>query len=223
MNDERFEALLAEAAREYNLPPEPPRDAMWEAIRAERQNRSRPRKPSQPPAWQRPIVRPWHWGMGMAAMLALGIGLGRLTVQTPNDTGPVGSHVVEATQPAARPTEGASLPYRLAATHHLSRTEAFLTTFRDVARAGQPAPELAEWARELLTGTRLLLDSPAARDRQMRTLLEDLELVLAQIAHIASTDRAGDEIEWIDQALEQRATLTRLRASVPAGPAPTGT
>src|SRR5574338_655706 len=36
MDDEQLEETLLAAAREYHLPPEPPRDAMWQAIEAAR-------------------------------------------------------------------------------------------------------------------------------------------------------------------------------------------
>ena len=36
MLDDRLDDLLRDAAREYNDPPETPRDAMWERIVAER-------------------------------------------------------------------------------------------------------------------------------------------------------------------------------------------
>src|SRR5690606_40461217 len=37
----------------------------------------------------------------------------------------------------------------------LSRTEAFLTSYRSGVRTGDITPELSAWAAELLTGTRL--------------------------------------------------------------------
>ena len=45
-------------------------------------------------------------------------------------------------------------------------------------------------ARSLLGTNRLLLDSPVATDPRMRQLLEDLELVLAQIAQLSAEGRA---------------------------------
>ena len=36
VDDERFDALLREAARGYNAPPPTPADAMWAAIEARR-------------------------------------------------------------------------------------------------------------------------------------------------------------------------------------------
>jgi hypothetical protein len=67
-------------------------------------------------------------------------------------------------------------------------------------------------AGELLTRTRLLLDSPAASDPSMRTLLEDLELVLAQIVHLQN-NQSHTELDLINRALEQRDVIPRLRTA----------
>ena len=77
--------------------------------------------------------------------------------------------------------------------------------------------QLGRWGREVLTSTRLLLDSPAGDDPQLRALLDDLELVLVQIiglsgggAPLDATDRA-----LIDRALEDHNLLPRIRTAVP--------
>ena len=75
-------------------------------------------------------------------------------------------------------------------------------------------------ARELLATNRLLLDSPAARDRRTRLLLEDLELVLAEIAQLTPQATAGDR-ELIREGMERGGVLSRLRTVVPAGTTPT--
>jgi hypothetical protein len=68
-------------------------------------------------------------------------------------------------------------------------------------------------ATELLTSTRLLLDSPAASDARFKDLLEDLELVLAQIAMLQS-GRTRQEIDLITDALEERDVMPRIRSAV---------
>jgi hypothetical protein len=193
MTHEGFEERLREAARDYHTPPATPREEMWAAIAARR---------AAPPAWR---VSPWlRWGVGIAAVLLLGIGIGRLTVPA-RGRAPLGGAVAEA--------GNGDGPYRTAATQYLSRTEAFLTGFRADAGTGQLESGFGASARELLTATRLLLDSPAGHDARLRALLEDLELVLAQIARYES----GDDVQFIDQGLDQRGVLLRLRAEIPAG------
>ncbi|HEX9106206.1 MAG TPA: hypothetical protein VF832_03240, partial [Longimicrobiales bacterium] len=105
------------------------------------------------------------------------------------------------------------------------QAELLLTSFRAESKArGSVDPQVAEWAGDILSSTRLLLDSPAGRDPKLKGLLEDLELVLAQIVQlrdVPANARRGDA-DLIDHALQQRDLLPRLRTAVPAG-APVGT
>ena len=51
----------------------------------------------------------------------------------------------------------------------------------------------------------------------MRTLLSDLELILAQIVQLSGTTLQARERELIDRAMRERDLLPRLRSVVPAG------
>jgi hypothetical protein len=99
--------------------------------------------------------------------------------------------------------------------------EALLTGFAGGGGRGRArAPADSVWARDLLTTTRLLLDSPAGADPARRELLETLELVLVQIARLPRADSPGERA-LIDRAIRQGDLMTRLRGAVPAGsPAP---
>lgn len=196
MTDDRFEELLRDAARDYHRPPETPREALWERIVAERARRREAKRVV--------VLRPWVWGLGVAALLALGVGIGRWTA--PAAPAPGGGDDVE------------DLAYRVAATQYLSRTETFLTSFRADVRQGDVGARFAGQAGDLLATTRLMLDSPAANDPTLRALLEELELVLVQIAHLGGARPERDEIDFITQSMEQRGVLTRLRSAIPAGP-----
>lgn len=200
-NEERMDATIRRLAEDYNRPPETPREEMWRRIEAARVlSRGRPR---------RVVVRWTRWGVGIAALLALGIGLGRMSV-TPPSAGP---------EVAVSEEEG-TFAYRLLAAEHLGQVETFLTAFRSdvrTGRVGAEAEDLALMARGLLAVTRLLRDSPAAEDVAIRQLLDDLELVLIQIAQYA-VDRRDDELEFIDQGIQQRGVLLKLRSAM-AGPA----
>jgi hypothetical protein len=177
---------------------------MWREIeRARRLDRAR-----------RPAPRRWiPWAAAAAAVLALGIGIGRMSQRAPEE-GPVAVH---SESPAPRVNETA---YRLAAVEHLGQSEAFLTLFRASVRNGGQEQLASTTARELLATNRLLLDSPAAQDRRMRLLLQDLELVLAEIAQLAPDAPAGDR-ELIREGIERGGVLSRLRTVVPAGTTPT--
>ena len=111
--------------------------------------------------------------------------------------------------------------FDIVAARHLSRSEVFLTLFRDALRGEEPAAELSPaTARQLLVRNRLLLDSPAARNPRMRRLLEDLELVLAQIAQLPAENQAEDT-DLINDGMEAGDVLTRLRSATSTGVAAT--
>jgi hypothetical protein len=126
-----------------------------------------------------------------------------------------GSPAVVATvrQPATNPSSA----YQLTAVQHLSEAEALLTSFRTRSTADQQMDaQLGAWARQLLSNTRLLLDSPVANDPQRRPLLEDLELVLVQIVQLSPGSTPQDR-EMIEKTLQQDHVMTRLRTAIPAG------
>ena len=112
--------------------------------------------------------------------------------------------------------------YRAAAVQTLVQAEAVLTAYRGVEATGrdpQAMQQAARWARDVLSSTRLLIDSPAGRDPQMRALFTDLELVLAQIVQLSGTPLQDSERDLIDRAMRDRDLLPRLRSAVPAGSA----
>ena len=107
--------------------------------------------------------------------------------------------------------------YQLTAVRHLSEAEALLTSFRTRSATDQQMDaQLGSWARDLLSNTRLLLDSPVANDPQRRPLLEDLELVLVQIVQLSPGSTPQDR-ELIERTLQQDHVMTRLRTAIPAG------
>jgi hypothetical protein len=201
MLDDRLDDQLRDATKDYNDPPETPRDAMWQRIVAERAARSKPPRP----------LRPLRWAAGIAAVLALGIGLGRLSINTAR---PVVGPAPIATAVAPRVSNAA---YQVATAEHLSQSEAFLTLFRASMRPGGNEQLASATARQLLATNRLLLDSPAANDGRTRLLLQDLELVLAEIAQLSPQPRSRD-LDLITEGLERGGVMSRLRTAVPSGP-----
>jgi len=201
MNDDRFEDMVREAGRDYHRPPETPREEMWAAIEAERRRRrTTPRIIVMRPAWR--------WGIGMAAVLLIGIAIGRV----------LGPKAPVSPPTSVAPQSSDGVAYRLAAAQYLGRTEALLAGFRSDAPTGVLDPQFVAQARDLLSSTRLLLDSPASNDPQLKPLLEDLELVLAQIA-LLPAGRDKRDVELIIQGIDQKSVLSRLRTAIPAGPA----
>jgi len=206
-DDEKFNDWLQEAAKRYHAPRPTPRDDMWTRIEAERARRAARRVVE---------LRPWaRWTLAAAAVLVLGIGIGRWTAQR-RTGGAAGTPV------AGADTSSRDMVYQVAATQYLSRTETFLTGFRADLRAGRADTRFPGQARDLLTTTRLLLDSPAADDPRMRGLLEDLELVLVQISQLPAA-RQRHDTDLITQGMDQRSVLPKLRSAIPAGPVPVRT
>jgi hypothetical protein len=204
LDDDRdpLDDRIRELAQSRHVPPPTPREEMWQAISARR---------------RRPVVRVLRprwvpWAAAAAAVLAVGIGIGRISAPRPaapaaTADSTIGAHRVNPTA------------YRLAAEEHLAQSEAFLTLFRaSLERPGDHRLASAT-ARELLAGNRLLLDSPAARDGDTRRLLEDLELVLAEIAQLSPGSPTQD-LDLIRDGIERGDVLSRLRHAVPEGTVP---
>jgi hypothetical protein len=208
MSDDQFEQFLSKAAKGYREPPETPRDLMWERIQAAR--RAPQTKPTEVIDFasegrrRRAVV--WT-GVAAAAVLALGIGIGRLSVSTKRTT-----------VAAAVPADSASVRrsetvMRLAAAEHFSRIDALLTDYE----TGRTDADFQVTARELLSRTRLMLDSKRLTDTRLRALLLDLELVLVQVSHLAPAP-SREERGLIDDGINQRQVRLRLRNAIPAGP-----
>jgi hypothetical protein len=116
-----------------------------------------------------------------------------------------------------RGTPRQEVPYQVATIRHLANAEALLTAFRTDSHDAKMDAQLSTWARDLLSNTRLLLDSPAGDDPQRAKLLGDLELVLAQIVQL-SPGAAMRDRELIEGSIRNGQVMTRLRSAIPAGP-----
>ena len=222
MLDDRFDDQLRDSARDYNSPPETPREEMWAAIQARRDAGTREGGNEGKETLHRSNVLPFHrsrvpafrFAAGIAALLALGIGLGRISAPK---AGPTPAPVIATPETPQRTGDAA---YRITATEHLGQSEAFLTLFRASVRKGGNEQLASATARQLLATNRLLLDSPAASDARTRLLLQDLELVLAEIAQLAPRPSSPD-LDLITQGLERGGMMSRLRTAVPSGASPT--
>ena len=209
MPDEKLDRMLAEASRDWRVPPAPPLDVLWARIEAAHFDAPRARRG--------PGARWWAMtGTGVAAALLLGVGIGRWSAppSAPPSARPVASAqetVVGDDAPPLTLPPGTSGPSAHAATRYLDQTVALLATLPQGARDAR-AERSAAQASELLVTTRMLLDSPVAEnDPEMRDLLDDLELVLAQIARLSESRARRAELELINEAIEQREVLPRLR------------
>ena len=122
-----------------------------------------------------------------------------------------------------RPAE-ANLAYHLVVLQHLAGSEAMITAFRASARRGEVDAQLAAWSRELLSTTRMLEASAATQDPTMKRLLEDLDLVIAQIVqYVTHGTNNSEELDLIEQSITTRGVIPKLRSTVSARNSGAGT
>jgi hypothetical protein len=219
MTDDRFDELMRDAAETYRKPAEPDFDAMWRGIEADhfggRVTGGRR---------EQGVVR-WatnRW-VGIAATLLIGIGVGRTSMSlgksapilapAPVPSGPA-STVATVVPTTTTREDNVAQPYDGETSKYLGQTAALLTSLPNEVRAGRADAQFVSRASDLLTTTRLLLDSPAAREPAMRNLFEDLELVLAQVVRLQNNRGTRTELDLITEALQQRDVLPRLRTAV---------
>ena len=215
MPDDRGNEMSERVRETYHVPPETPREEMWRTISAqlgetdtqvidladERQRRSLARHPAS-------------WAVAAAALLVLGIGIGRMS--TPSAEGPPTTVGVAGSAP------GPAAALRFAAQEHLGQTESLLTMVRADARSGSLDQATGAWARGLLSQTRLLMDALGSDDVAVDDLFQDLELILMQIVGVAETgsmDEARKRLELglAIRGIEDARVLTRIRAALPVG------
>ena len=199
---------LRKAAQSYNEPPELSQsdlDGMWAAIEGEAfegRGQDTPLAKRRTSSFRGVATRL----IALAATLVLGVAIGRMSARQPD----VGS---DPRQVAAADSLKVPEPYQSTTSRYLGQTAALLATLPIEVRAGRTDERFVGRAQDLLLTTRLLLDSPAAADPRIRTLLDDLELVLAQIVRL-QTDQGSEELDLIRQALDSRDVLPRLRTAV---------
>jgi hypothetical protein len=200
------EKRIDETLRELNVPPAPPLDEMWAVIEDAHFNRI-----EAAASGSRTSRLPW---LAAAATLILGIGIGHyLPVgKTKAADGGVSQTVASAnTNPAD--TSAVVDAYRDQTTRYLGQAAALLISLPTSPVSTRTDAVFAGKATDLLVTTRLLMDSPAGQDAKLRSLLEDLELVLVQIARLRG-ERNRSDLDLIHQAVEQGDVLSRLNSAV---------
>ena len=207
MDENRFDEVIRDLPRDFNTPSEPPLDEMWRVIEEAHFN--------SPASARRPggltSRAPW---LAAAAALVIGVGIGRYVPfgknAQPNDGAAVAS--TQSIAPGAD-TSAIADAYRDQTSRYLGQAAALLISLPPQNATGKADAAFAGKAADLLVTTRLLMDSPAAQDPKLRSLLEDLELVLVQIARLRGERNKGD-LDLIHQAVEQGDVLSRLNSAV---------
>jgi uncharacterized membrane-anchored protein YhcB (DUF1043 family) len=209
MDENRFDEIMTELPRSFNNPPPPPLDEMWAVIEDAHFNAPAAAAPSHGAR----STAPW---LAAAAALIIGIGIGRYI---PRDTKAGGNSPTPTAVAAVNSmsssgdTSAVAEAYRDQTSRYLGQTAALLISLPSKDARGKTDAVFAGKASDLLVTTRLLMDSPAARDPQMRSLLEDLELVLVQIARLRG-EKSKADLDLIHQAVEQGDVLSRLNSAV---------
>ena len=204
--DPEFDAWVTKVAPALNAPNATPRLEMWAGIQAARKTAG---------ATPRRHV-PWRVMSLIAAALLLGVAIDRVALRRAGRP----SAPVAATPSTPSDSSDPSRLYRLAAAQTLTQAEALLTAYRAGGMPEQDpaaARQLESWGRQVLSSTRLLIDSPAGDDPQLRALFNDLELVLVQIIQLSGAQLDASERALVNRALDDRDLLPRIRTAVPAG------
>ena len=211
MDEKNFEDIIADLPETFRPPVDPRYDEMWRAIESAHFDSAGKRRDVR----RRTLTAlPW---LAAAASLFIGIAIGRNSASSPRGaSSPVATVATAAANPST--ASPASDTYREASTRYLEEAAALLIALpnptgpdRLASRAANS--KLADKASDLLVTTRLLLDSPAAQDPKLHTLLEDLELVFAQIARLR-VEKSRSDLDLIHQAVEQGDVLSRLNSVV---------
>lgn len=201
MDEKELQEQLRELGQRWRVPPEPPLDRMWARIEQE--------------AFVAAPRPAWRWMrtfLPMAATLVLGVGIGQVIPPLlPSPSDPSGTLAVEppAADLTALPAAN-NAPFVGVATDYLARVTALLVTLAAEPSARPSVQYTTTQARDLLATTRLMMDAADPIEPRLRLLLEDLELVLAQIVQLPARPSAPD-VSLIDQAVDQREVLPRLR------------
>ena len=214
MKDQDWERLVETMKDQHHPPREVPRDRMWQRIEAQRKTR------------RARIITPrvWRMAFAAAAVLVLGIAIGRWTLpaldpghavpdQLASRQAPVVPDDPASEPPISNKPKGGStsnLLYRKAASDLFGRADVLLTDFKVTPCAEQDFASVPDWAGGMLLQTRLLMNTPLAQDRELESLFLDLELVLAQIVGLDKENCARD-VGWIRDAMARKSTLERLR------------
>jgi hypothetical protein len=209
MSDQDLERRLSELRDNWRVAGDPPLDRMWERVEAEVFAPA----PRRGVRWIRPLLP-------LAAMLVLGFGIGQVAPRLARTSSAPAAPESVARSPEGARTRNASsqeVPFVGVATDYLERVTALLVTLAGQSRDGKSLEYSATQARDLLATTRLLMDAPQHLDPHLQGLLEDLELVLAQIARLPAKPDSPD-VYLIDQTLDQRDVIPRLRVFLAENP-----
>ena len=204
MDEKRFDDVIRNLPDDFKIP-DPPLEEMWRVIESAHFDR----QASASGGWIQ--TAPW---LAAAATLLIGIGIGRYFPSTKAGVTAQTSAATASSTPGIVDTSAVADAYRDQTNQYLGQAAALLISLPAKDGSQKANATFANKAADLLVTTRLLIDSPAAtQDPKLRSLLEDLELVLVQIARLRGERNRGD-LDLIHQAVEQGDVLSRLNSAV---------
>jgi hypothetical protein len=194
MDDRQLDDLLDHAAKHWRVPADPPLDEIWTGVVREAFDRPASRRA---PGWA-------TVGIAAAAALVIGAFGGRYSVR------PVTTAAANQLATVPMPPATVADPNHRAMSELVGRTAVLLAALPSGNGAAAVDSQVSRESARLLTTTRLLLDSPISSDLRLRNLLQDLELVLAQVARLEPSHHR-DEMQFIRTALDEHDIVPRLR------------
>jgi hypothetical protein len=111
---------------------------------------------------------------------------------------------------------GNSAGAQIVTAQHLTQVEALFTSFKAGVTDKQVNRQMSRWAKDLLSNTRVLMDSPVGADPDRRKLLQALELVLVQMVQL-SPESTSEDRDFVKKGITQGGMLSRVRAAMPSG------
>ncbi len=206
--DAWIRSMKAAMTRETNPPGPTPADEMWRAIEA----RIGAGRDAGGSIMGRPLTR-WALGLAASVVLLAGIAIGRGSVPTASPTpAPVAGGSPAGTGVDARVV-------RDVAARHLTASESLLSFVGVDVQRGDVDDDLASRGRRLLADTRMLLRVAPSEEVELRALLGDLELVLAQLALLDGADfdatRRAEEVDLLGAGLRGADLVPRIQAALP--------
>ncbi len=206
MTEDQFDKLLRESASDYNKPPALNANELWANIEAQAFDQAELVSDSgvidissHRRKWYR---SPW---LGVAAALIVGIGIGRTSTGLAPSVSSNDSPIEYAAEEGDINNDPATLKY-------IGQTVALLASFDAQVPTLRSDSSMHARASELLFTTRIFLDERGDTDPMVRSLLEDLELVLVQIVQMSPKHNPSD-VDIIKEAMLERDVMPRLIAA----------
>lgn len=202
-----LDRVIDREAKGYRDGATPRAELMWSRIEGDVASAIQPRRLAR--------YTPWLMaGAGIAAALVIGVAIGRRSTRSPAPATQVASSGPAVSADSLRETM-----MRAIVLAHFGQAEVFLTEVRADLKTGRDDPLRGVRSRELLARTRLIMSHESPRVATVERLLQDLELVLAEISALPDSGvRRAVDSRLLDERLDAGTVLPRIRTLLPGQP-----